>query len=60
VDNSLNIVYQPELKTINTVLWDGRTTSGEKCADGYYYYVLQYTETTEETQKKKGFINLFQ
>ena len=33
--------------------WDGRTTSGEKCVDGTYYYII---ETKEKTIK--GFLQL--
>ena len=33
--------------------WDGRTTTGEDCVDGTYYYIL---ETEEEN--KKGFVQL--
>lgn len=33
--------------------WDGRTTSGEQCADGNYFYVI----TTEE-KTYKGFVQL--
>jgi|SRR4051812_19753864 OOP family OmpA-OmpF porin len=35
-----------------TFKWDGRTTSGERCKDGVYYYVI----TADKT--KKGFIQL--
>ena len=33
--------------------WDGRTTSGEMCSDGIYYFVV-----TTDTKKEKGFIQL--
>lgn len=33
--------------------WDGRTTAGEECVDGTYYYII---ETEEE--KIKGFVQL--
>ena len=45
-----NIIFDTE-KT--NYYWDGRTTSGENCADGIYYYVLQTEEKTY-----KGFIQL--
>ena len=35
-----------------TFKWDGRTTSGERCKNGVYYYVI----TTDKT--RKGFIQL--
>jgi len=41
------------------LLWDGRTTSGEPCTEGTYFYTLQYTDTKGEVQKLKGFISLF-
>lgn len=33
--------------------WDGRTTAGEECAAGTYYYVIQ-----TETETHKGFLEL--
>jgi gliding motility-associated-like protein len=33
--------------------WDGRTTAGEDCVDGTYYYIIQTKEKTE-----KGFLQL--
>lgn len=38
-----------------TFKWDGRTTSGERCKNGVYYYVV--TSTSESTSQK-GFIQL--
>ncbi len=35
--------------------WDGRTTSGEKCNEGIYYYCIK----RKNTENKKGFIHLF-
>lgn len=43
----------------NTVLWDGRTTSGEPCSEGVYFYVLNYTDAKGEQQNKTGYISLF-
>lgn len=43
----------------NTVLWDGRTTSGEPCSEGIYFYVLNYTDAKGEQQSKTGYISLF-
>lgn len=55
-----NIIHQ---KTDNsfqtTVLWDGRTTSGEPCNDGVYFYVLKYIDAKGNNQITKGSINLF-
>ena len=48
-----NLMYQ---KTNNlsqtTVLWDGRTTSGEETSSGVYFFVLQYTDGNGEEHKK--------
>lgn len=35
--------------------WDGRTTAGEKCIEGVYYYVV----IRKNNEIKKGFIHLF-
>ncbi|MCW3104104.1 MAG: hypothetical protein JWO09_2544 [Bacteroidetes bacterium] len=35
--------------------WDGRTTAGENCVDGVYYYILQ---REEEKESLKGFVQL--
>jgi hypothetical protein len=42
-----------------TVLWDGRTTSGEETSSGVYFFVLQYTDGNGEEHKKNGYISLF-
>ena len=39
--------------------WDGRTTSGESCSEGVYFYTLQYTDARGDTQKKNGYVSLF-
>jgi flagellar hook assembly protein FlgD len=48
-----------ELSTSNIITWDGRTTSGEPCSDGVYFYVLNYANSKGEQQNKKGYISLF-
>jgi gliding motility-associated-like protein len=35
--------------------WDGRTTAGEKCTNGIYYYYVK----RKNAENKKGFIHLF-
>jgi gliding motility-associated-like protein len=54
-----NLLYQ---KTNNlsqtTVLWDGRTTSGEETPNGVYFYVFQYTDANGDEHKKNGYITL--
>jgi len=37
--------------------WDGRTTAGEACTDGVYYFVLEDKDKKSSTTKK-GFIQL--
>ena len=39
-------------------VWDGRTTTGEPCSDGIYYYIIETKNRKEETEIKKGFIQL--
>lgn len=41
------------------ILWSGRTTSGEPCSEGVYFYVLKYTDAKGEEQNLKGYISLF-
>ncbi len=41
------------------LLWDGRTTSGEPCSEGVYFYTLKYTDANGEQQTKNGYVSLF-
>lgn len=54
-----NLIYQ---KTNNlsqtTVLWDGKTTSGEETPSGVYFYILQYNDANGDEHKKNGYITL--
>jgi len=43
-----------ELANINDG-WDGRTTAGEKCSTGVYFYYIK----RKKNENKKGFIHLF-
>jgi hypothetical protein len=54
-----NLIKKLEIDNSNYILWDGRTTSGEPCSDGIYFYVLKYTDAKGEVQNKKGYISLF-
>jgi gliding motility-associated-like protein len=59
-----NLIYRPDrslidIQTLNTILWDGRTTSGEKVNEGVYYYILEYTDKKGDKQKKNGYVSLF-
>jgi gliding motility-associated-like protein len=40
------------------MLWDGRTTSGEPCTAGVYFYMLEYINLLGDTVKKNGYITL--
>jgi gliding motility-associated-like protein len=51
-----NIVFVSE-GTIKP--WFGRTSSGEPCSEGVYFYVLKYTDAKGEEQKKNGYVSLF-
>jgi gliding motility-associated-like protein len=52
------LIKSDDIKNHTTVLWDGRTTSGEPCTAGVYFYTLQYTDVNGDTQKKNGYITL--
>jgi len=51
-----NIVFTSE-GTIKP--WFGRTTSGEPCSEGVYFYVLKYTDSKGDEQKVNGYVSLF-
>jgi gliding motility-associated-like protein len=51
-------LYEQEKQNVSTVLWDGRTTSGEPVSSGVYFYILQYTDAMGEQHKKNGQITL--
>lgn len=51
-----NVVFSSE-GTIKP--WFGRTTSGEQCHEGVYFYILNYLDVNGELQKKNGYISLF-
>jgi len=54
-----NVVHSTEPHGQTVLLWDGRTTAGEACSAGVYYYVLQYQDADGGLQKHNGFISLF-
>ena len=54
-----NIIQNSTLATHTNISWDGRTTSGEACSEGIYFYTLQYTDAKGDTQKKNGYVSLF-
>lgn len=51
-----NLIYETNQETI---LWDGRTTSGEPCSEGVYFYTLKYVDVNGESQSKNGYVSLF-
>lgn len=56
-----NIVYAfpEEAKHQHEVIWDGHTNSGEKCSEGVYFYVLEYTNYQGDAKHLKGHVSLF-
>jgi gliding motility-associated-like protein len=55
-----NIIHQTtNNQSQTTMLWDGRTTSGEACNEGVYFFTLQYTDAKGNTQRKNGYVSLF-
>lgn len=53
-----NLIKDSDLTAHTFVQWDGRTTAGESCSAGVYYYILSYTDSKGEAQKKNGYITL--
>ena len=41
----------------NNTIWNGTTQTGEKCSDGIYYFLINFT-VKGESYKKSGFIQL--
>lgn len=54
-----NIVYDPVLRNKAVFAWDGTTPTGEKCSEGIYFYVVEYTNNKGEALKKNGYVSLF-
>jgi gliding motility-associated-like protein len=52
------LIKNDELNTHHNLEWDGRTTAGEECSAGVYFYTLQYTDANGNIQKKNGYITL--
>lgn len=53
--------YEQEISNSPTTihLWDGHATSGEKVADGVYYYVIELTDIQDNIKKVNGFVHVF-
>lgn len=43
---------------LNTINWDGHTTSGEVCGSGVYFYLIKYTDRFKENTVIKGNLSL--
>lgn len=54
-----NLIKKTEIVNSNYILWDGKTTSGESCSDGVYFYFIKYTDSKGDIKNKKGNISLF-
>jgi gliding motility-associated-like protein len=53
-----NLIKNSTLNTNTYISWDGRTTSGEECSNGVYFYTLVYKDSKGDTQKKNGYVTL--
>ena len=54
-------IFKSTTQPINnttTISWDGRSTSGEPCSDGVYYYILETKNKKGELEKQRGYISL--
>ncbi len=52
------LIKSDNIKNHTTILWDGRTTAGEACTAGVYFYTLLYTDVNNDIQKINGYITL--
>jgi gliding motility-associated-like protein len=59
VASRTSATIEPNIYSQVTILWDGRTTSGEPCSEGVYFYTLKYTDANGEQQAKNGYVSLF-
>ena len=54
-----NLVHlTSNISNFTFISWDGRTTAGEPCNDGVYFYVLEYTDAKGELKTKRGYVSL--
>ena len=53
-----NLIKDSAIASQTVVSWDGRTTAGEACSSGVYFYVLTYMDAKGEAQKKNGYLTL--
>jgi gliding motility-associated-like protein len=53
-----NIIQTTNNQSHTTILWDGRTTSGEACSEGVYFYSLEYKDSKGDVIKKNGYVSL--
>lgn len=54
-----NVIHVISGNNFTELIWDGRTTSGEMCSEGVYFYALDYTDTDGQSVHKKGYVTLF-
>ena len=50
-----NLVYK---ETSETFKWDGLNFDNKKCVDGVYFYILEYKNICDKTEKMSGYITL--
>ena len=53
-----NFIQTTNNQSHTTILWDGRTTSGEACSEGVYFYTLEYKDSKGDVVKKNGYVSL--
>ena len=54
-----NLIKSVNLNSNYFLSWDSRTTSGEPCTDGVYFYIVKYKDANGIDQQMKGYISLF-
>jgi len=54
-----NLIHSVASRASATVVrWDGRTTSGEQCTEGVYFYTLIFNDANGDEHKRFGYISL--
>lgn len=51
-------LQKTSIANLTTVFWDGRTTSGESCTEGTYFYIFSVKDEKEVIINYKGFVTL--
>jgi gliding motility-associated-like protein len=51
-------ILNDKLEMKNVAQWNGRTTSGNECSEGVYFYTLEFIDANGDAQKKNGYVSL--